>query len=96
MPGFVEACAMRNQSPYPDRSAGSVQPFHCDRAGQIARSPVDRAARGRGTIRFGQQAATWRKQSFANLTRALDPVPQFLAIDDAHRAFDLIQRTITS
>jgi hypothetical protein len=46
---------------------------------------------GRGTIRFGQRAPAWGP--YQAISPAFDPNPQFLAIDDARRVFDLIQRT---
>jgi len=49
-------------------------------------------ANGRGTIRFGQPAAGVR-MGYQGMSPAFDPTPQFLAIDDARRVFDLIQRT---
>ena len=48
---------------------------------------------GRGTIRFGQQASMFGgRQSFGIWSPALDPVPQFLMIDDVRRVFDLAQQ----
>ena len=51
---------------------------------------VERPA-GRGTIRFGQPVATWGGRSYS-WSPALDPTPQLLAIADARRVFDLVQR----
>jgi hypothetical protein len=48
---------------------------------------------GRGTIRFGQQVSMWGNRGMGGWTPALDPTPQFIAIEDAHRIFDLIQRS---
>jgi hypothetical protein len=47
---------------------------------------------GRGTIRFGQRGPT-RGGYYRLISPAFDPNPLFLAIDDARRVFDLIQRT---
>jgi hypothetical protein len=47
---------------------------------------------GLGTIRFGQQGPT-RGGYYRLISPAFDPNPLFLAIDDARRVFDLIQRT---
>ncbi len=50
-------------------------------------------AGGRGTIRFGERAPMWgRRNSFASWTPALDPTPQFIAIEDARSVFDQVQR----
>lgn len=46
---------------------------------------------GSGTIRFGAAAPYWAN-GWAIWTPALDPTPQFIAIDDAQRVFDQIQR----
>jgi hypothetical protein len=54
---------------------------------------LDEGSGGRGTIQFGQSATRWGNQGLGNLTPALDPTPRFLAIGDARRVFDLIQRT---
>jgi hypothetical protein len=48
-------------------------------------------ARGRGTIRFGQPASMFGNRNMSAWSPALDPTPQFIAIDDARRVFDLIQ-----
>lgn len=59
---------------------------------------------GRGTVRFGPEGQPWGFRGgwgqarargdggFAALAPSLDPTPQFLAVEDARRAFDLIQR----
>jgi hypothetical protein len=47
---------------------------------------------GRGTIHFGQAAPYWGRNGFAIWTPALDPIPQFLAIENAESVFDQIQR----
>ena len=46
---------------------------------------------GRGTIRFGPEQGL-RHNGFGSLSPALDPTPQFIAIDDVRRVFDLVQR----
>jgi hypothetical protein len=53
-------------------------------------------AAGRGTLRFGDPAPMWGRNGFGSWMPALDPTPQFLAIDDAQRVFQLIQRTLRS
>ena len=47
---------------------------------------------GRGSIRFGEQASPWMgNRGLGFWSPALDPTPQFLAIDDPEHVFDLIQ-----
>jgi hypothetical protein len=55
---------------------------------------LSEGTRGRGTIRFGQADALWGSRSFAIWIPALSLTPQFIAIDDARRVYDQIQRTI--
>lgn len=50
---------------------------------------------GRGTIRFGQDQPAWSNRGFSGWSPALDPTPQFLAIEDARRVFDHIQTTLS-
>jgi hypothetical protein len=72
-------------------------------AGKLIALAIDRlpdvqlsqGADGRGTIQFGQPvAAMWGRNGFGGWSPALDPTPQFIAIDDAQGVFDKIQRTI--
>ena len=53
---------------------------------------VERAG-GRGTIRFGQAASIWNNRGMSAWSPSFDPTPQFIAIDDARRVFDLVQRS---
>ena len=53
-------------------------------------------ADGRGTLRFGQSAGRWGRGRFGTWSPALDPTPQFIAIEDAQRVFDDIQRAARS
>ena len=53
---------------------------------------LDERTGGRGTIRFGPEVSVWQNRDTGGWTPALDPTPQFIAIDDVHRVFDLIQR----
>lgn len=46
---------------------------------------------GRNTILFGSQTPFWMNRNFGAWSPAMDPTPQFLAIDDGQRVFDLIQ-----
>jgi len=59
---------------------------------QLPEVDLKERANGRGTIRFGQRVAAWG-WGYQGMSPAFDPNPQFLAIDDARRVFDLIQRT---
>jgi hypothetical protein len=54
---------------------------------------IDLAERGdgRGTIRFGPATSTWNHRPSAAWSPALDTTPQFIAIEDSRRIFDLIQ-----
>jgi hypothetical protein len=62
---------------------------------QAADASLSERADGRGTIRFGQQTSLWssggRGGGFGDVTPALDPTPQFIAIENARRVYDLIQ-----
>jgi hypothetical protein len=51
---------------------------------------------GRGTIRFGSQQWPFGFGGFSGMSPALDPTPQFLAIENARRVFDQIERTAAS
>jgi hypothetical protein len=56
-------------------------------------------ATGRGTLRFGPGTPLWGYRGwggFAMWTPALDPTPQFVAIDNAQSVFNQIQRLIQS
>jgi hypothetical protein len=48
---------------------------------------------GRGTIRFGAAMPMWSRRNMGGWTPALDPMPQFLVIENAQQVFDLIQRS---
>jgi hypothetical protein len=60
---------------------------------QLSEVDLKERTNGRGTIRFGQRAPAWAWGYYRGMSPALDPTPQFLAIGDARRVFDLIQRT---
>lgn len=47
---------------------------------------------GRGTVRFGAEMSMFNNRRRASWSPALDPTPQLIAIDDARRVFDLVQR----
>jgi hypothetical protein len=46
----------------------------------------------RGTIRFGPPMSMFGRSNGASWSPALDPTPQFLAIDDGRTVFDMVQR----
>jgi hypothetical protein len=58
---------------------------------QLPEVDLKERTNGRGTIRFGQRGPGWGYHQA--VSPAFDPNPQFLAIEDARRVFDLIQRT---
>jgi hypothetical protein len=49
-------------------------------------------ARGRGTIRFGLSASLFSNRNMSSWSPALDPTPQFIAIDNVRQVFDLLQK----
>jgi hypothetical protein len=54
---------------------------------------------GRGTLRFGPAIPFWGYRGFGGFaiwTPALDPTPQFIAIDNAQSVFNQIQNSIRS
>ena len=61
-----------------------------DRLSQV--DLIERAG-GLGTIRFVPPPARGNLSAMTPAFPAFDPVPQFLAIEDARHVFDLIQRT---
>jgi hypothetical protein len=62
--------------------------------GQLPKVDLNEDANGRGTIRFGDTASLWFSGGAVGWTPVFDPTPQFLAIDDVRRVFDLVQRSI--
>jgi hypothetical protein len=50
------------------------------------------SARGRGTIRFGLSASLFNNRNMSAWSPALDPTPQFIAIDNVRQVFDLVQK----
>lgn len=71
-------------------------PFARSTSLRIDRLPqldLSERAKGKGTILFGPPALGMTDLYFGYWTPALNSTPQFLAIDDARRVFDLIQKT---
>ena len=60
---------------------------------QLPDISISERGNGQGTIRFGAETSTFNNRSFGSWSPALDPTPQFIAIEDARRVFDLVQRT---
>jgi hypothetical protein len=58
---------------------------------QLPEVDLKERTNGRGIIRFGRRAPAWGY--YQAISPAFDQNPQFLAIDDARRVFDLIQQT---
>lgn len=58
---------------------------------QLADLTLTERANGSGTIRFGYEPSMWRN-GMGGWLPSLDSTPQFLAIDDVRRVFDLVQR----
>jgi hypothetical protein len=53
---------------------------------------ISESSGGRGTIRFGAPAQVWGgRNNMSSWTPALDPTPQFIAIENARSVFDQIQ-----
>jgi len=50
------------------------------------------AGGGRGSLRFGPPLSMFANRNMSGWTPALDPVPQFLAIEEAPKVFDLITK----
>jgi hypothetical protein len=63
---------------------------------QLPDTNLSESAGGRGTIRFGTAAPYLGNRGFSGWTPALDPTPQFIAIEDARRVFDHIQGAIAA
>jgi hypothetical protein len=61
---------------------------------QLGDVNLSERASGRGTVRFGQAVSMWGNRGLGAWSPAFDPTPQFIAIDDARRVFDLIQQAI--
>jgi hypothetical protein len=74
--------------------SGPWRSFNAINLDRLPEATLVESAEGRGTIRFGQPPQYWganRNGSFGSWIPALDPTPQFLAIDDARRVFAAVQ-----
>ena len=67
--------------------------FTAIRLNRLPEATLKESTKGRGTIRFGEQASLWggRNVGFEAWIASLDPTPQFLAINDARTVFAAIQ-----
>ena len=71
---------------------GLFRNFSCLNLDQLPGLSLSESSGGRGTIRFGQQEPLGRRSGFSSSwTPALDPAPQFIAIENARSVFDRIQ-----
>jgi hypothetical protein len=73
---------------------GPFSRFQALSLGQLPDVNLSERADGRGTIRFGPAAPYRSGSGFSGWTPALDPMPQFVAIEDARRVFDHIQSAL--
>lgn len=73
--------------------SGPFRKFTAIGLSQLPDIDLSERANGRGTIRFGQGGSMWGNWSMGLWNPVFDSTPQFIAIDDAHRVFDLIQRS---
>jgi Bacterial PH domain len=74
--------------------SGPFSKFSAIGLNQLQNVNLSERADGRGTIRFGAVAPSWADQGFSSRTPSLDSTPQFIAIEDARRVFDHIQRAV--
>jgi hypothetical protein len=73
------------------RPSVKLQSVSLDR---LPEATLNETSNGRGSIRFGAPVAIWGNRSMGGMgswTPALDPTPQFLAIDDVKKVFARIQ-----
>jgi len=67
--------------------------FTAIRLAQLPDASLSDGAGGRGTIRFGPRVSLWwASRGFGTWMPSLDPMPQFIVIEDARRVFDEVQR----
>jgi len=67
--------------------------FSSLRIDRLPQVDLSERANGKGTIRFAPPGVVWGGRDRSAWTPALDPVAQFLAIDDARAVYELIQKT---
>jgi hypothetical protein len=62
---------------------------------RLPEARITERADGRGTVRFGPQRGLFAfgGSGFSVWIPSLDPTPQFLAISDARRVFEMVQRS---
>ena len=73
------------------RPSMSFQAVSLDR---LPEATLNETSNGRGTIRFGPALSIWNNRAmggFGAWVASLDPIPQFLAIDDVKKVFASLQ-----
>jgi hypothetical protein len=72
--------------------SGPFRKFTALSLDRLPDTSLSQGPNGTGTIRFGQQASPWGSgNGFSAWSPALDPTPQFIAIENAQSVFDQIQ-----
>lgn len=72
--------------------SGAFSSFVALNREQLPQTQLTESGNGRGTIVFGEPASAWAGNRLRGLTPALDPTPQFIAIENARSVFETIQR----
>lgn len=74
---------------------GMASSFIAINLDRLPQAQISERAGGQGTVRFGLQQSLFNygRGGFAVWIPSLDPTPQFLAIPDARKVFDLVQNT---
>lgn len=100
---FILDAALRGSTEYAltDRRilisrAGPFSSFKAVALDRLPEADISERSDGRGTVRFGrpQGLFDFQQSGFSVLMPTLDPTPQFIAIPDARRVFDLVQEPI--
>lgn len=60
---------------------------------QLPTLDLREGSKGRGTIRFGLSGLFSGNRGMPTWSPALDPTPQFIAIDDVRQVYDLLQKS---
>lgn len=100
---FILDAALRRNTRYAltDRRVlilrtGPLSSFTAVALDRLPEAQISERATGTGTIRFGQQQSLFGfgQSGLSIWTPSLDPTPQFLAIPEARRVFDLVQTAV--
>ena len=72
---------------------GIMSSFKAVNLDRLPEAELNERSDGRGTVRFGQQQGLFQfgRSGMSMWTPSLDPTPQFLAIPEARKVFDLVQ-----